>query len=467
MNLEGVCKLYTRLNSDEIEIIRKNAEILPTIAEFIGADVFIDCPTREKDIAVVVAQARAPKETSYKREVIGEFATKEKEPAVLRTIETGLPSRKYKAVTQENNPVMQDVLPIKNILGEVIGAFIAEVVESKDSYRKKNILESTTLKLLGDFSQYKNDVIDFLKEGIIVFSANGKAIYCNSTAKNTYEKIGVNNEIVGQNFDNLIFNNFTFKNLVDNLDKNISIKKETNILDKFFKVEYFITRKDEGLFNVYMVIRDITEEKRKDKEIILKSVAIQEIHHRVKNNLQTVASLLRMQKRRVKDLETKKILEESINRVISIALTHEILSQNGFDNLEIKTIIRLMCKSFKKTSIDKSKKISFNIIGDNFLISSDKATSIALIINEVLQNANDYAFKNNEEGKIEIKVKKEPFYSKVSISDNGVGIDEINLDGGLGLSIIKTIVLEKLNGNLYFESAKDKGTTVSFDFKNN
>lgn len=200
---------------------------------------------------------------------------------------------------------------------------------------------------------------------------------------------------------------------------------------------------------------------------MLRSVAIKEIHHRVKNNLQTIASLLRIQKRRVENKEVKKILDETINRILSIAITHEILSENGFNDLNIKKILKLVYKNFSNTSIDKIDKIRFNVIGNDFYTNSETSTAIALVLNEILQNAIDHAFVGREKGSITINAEKKQFCFKISVSDNGVGMD-VNKrnNNNLGMMIVEKIVKDKLKGTFNVKSEIGKGTTIEFEFKN-
>ncbi|MGL6064103.1 MAG: histidine kinase N-terminal domain-containing protein [Fusobacteriaceae bacterium] len=466
--LEGVCKLYTVLLKEEIEVIKKTSNLLPTLSELLGADMFIDCLTRDKNVAIVLAQSRPTKKTLYKRDIIGEFALRENEPAVLRTLETGLPTRKSKAITQEDMNVIQDVIPIKNSNNETIAVLIAEMAEGDSEHDNSKIFDKKTLKIIKDFRSFESKVTDFIKEGVVVFDHKGKVTYFNPVAKELYSKVGYKGDLLDEHFDNIVLTSFSFKNILEKINEKIEITHEINTSNYYLNIDYFINSKVEENFNVYMILRDITEEKKKSKELILKSVAIKEIHHRVKNSLQTTASLLRIQKRRVKDSETKKILEDSINRILSIAITHELLCENGFDNTNIKKIIQTLSSNFLRNYLDISQKVDITIDGDDFLVNSNNATSIALVINEIFQNIYDHAFKSRESGEIKIGLKEGPFFSKIIISDNGVGISEVNtLKEGLGLTIIKIIVKEKLKGNLKISKRKKMGTSIEFDFKNN
>ena len=278
-----------------------------------------------------------------------------------------------------------------------------------------------------------------------------------------YEKLGITS-ITGQSFENLYFERAKYNDIIKNPDE--YQQKEVKILDFILNVQCLVSKINEDVKRVTLIIKDITEEKKYEEELKIKTVFIKEIHHRVKNNLQTVASLLRIQKRRVKSLETKKILDETINRILSIAITHEILSATGIENISIKQILDILCKNYFKNNIDRSKKIDFEIVGDEFFISSDKATSVALVVNEIVQNATEHAFVTKDSGKIDITIKKGEKSSKITVSDNGIGMKATENNDSMGLLIISSLVKDKLKGNLEIKSQKDIGTTIEFDFKN-
>ena len=143
------------------------------------------------------------------------------------------------------------------------------------------------------------------------------------------------------------------------------------------------------------------------------------------------------------------------------------MSEKGFDNLNIREIVDLIYKNYSTKTIDKKEKIEFTIIGDNFNISSEKATAIALVINEIIQNIVDYAFPEDIAGKVKIFIQKDHFFSRITISDNGVGIPQEKISSsGLGLMIVEKIIKEQLKGNLQITSEVGKGTTVKFEIKN-
>ena len=231
-------------------------------------------------------------------------------------------------------------------------------------------------------------------------------------------------------------------------------------------LEYILVKETKDVKNVVLFIKDITEIKIKEKELILKSVAIKEIHHRVKNNLQTIASLLRIQARKTDDKAVKAAFSDSINRILSISVTHELLAQNGLDELEIKEVINKILKNSVRENLEGHLKLKIDVIGDNFEINSDKATTIALIVNELVENCIKHAFKGRSRGHITIRVKSGEMKSRIFISDDGIGMDEKDFEkGSIGLQIVKSLVKEKLYGNLDIKTGS-KGTEISFGFEN-
>ncbi|MBP7979495.1 MAG: histidine kinase N-terminal domain-containing protein, partial [Sebaldella sp.] len=388
------------------------------------------------------------------------------EPAVLRTLETGLPSRDYKALTQENTLVRQNVVPIKNEKEEVIGVLIVEEGSNDTGLNKElNFLHDATNELLRSSMEMTKEqkIIDYINDGIIIFNEKGILIYANSKAKNIYKKIGYKHNILGTKFSNIVLNNIAFKDVLDGI---IPGSSDIHIAKMDLNIHYYLIKESKNVKNVVLFIKDLTEIKEKEKELILKSVAIKEIHHRVKNNLQTIASLLRIQARKTEDEAVRQAFNESINRILSIAVTHEILAQNGLDDLKIKEMFSKILKNSIRASIGENLDLKTSISGDDFKINSDKSTSIALIANELVQNSITHGFKGMTSGKIDITVKQGKIKSKVTIADNGVGFKSKDFKNeSLGLQIVKSLVKEKLFGTIDIKSTKN-GTIIVFDFEN-
>jgi len=422
--LRELCNAHTSLSEPDIAQLESIAVNLPIIAELVKADVFIDCITRDRNAAIVVAEAKPPGHPSmYKHSVVGELALRENEPAALRTLEIGMPTRDLKAITQENMTVKQNVVAIKNKQEKTIAVLIMEedVTERVIQNKQMEVLAETAEQLsetLLTFMEDERTITNYVNDAIVIFDRYGRATYSNPVAYELYKKLGYKDHIIGMHFNNLVLDGTIFKNNILEQDYHM---KDVDIGDLSLQVKYAVMKHKKILSGMIMLIKDITDVKEKEKELILKSVAIREIHHRVKNNLQTIASLLRLQSRRIDNETVKKYFQESINRILSIAITHEILAQKGVDNVDIKTIISRIKESALDYELILNKNITLNIIGDNLIIDSDKATSIALVVNELLQNCFQYAFKEKSVGSIEVWIQKGSMYSSIFIIDNGGG----------------------------------------------
>lgn len=466
--LPALCQQHLDLTEEDCLIIEKLAGSLQSIADLMESDLFIDCQTRDPDVAIVVAQAQPSNAKSlYLGSVVGKFAPRSKEPAVLRTLEIGMPTMDMRGVTQEDKNVRQSVSPIKNPVGEVIGVLIAEkdVTESIKAEKKLSVLTRTTEQLLARGSCSKvgeNSLPYYVTDGILMFNRSAVCTYANPVAESIYENLGYIEPLEGCSFSNMTFHGVEFDDILEQKQVNLN---DLEIGGYNFHIKYtYVKNKNDDLSGVVMLINDVTDVKKKEKELILKTVAISEIHHRVKNNLQAIASLLKLQSRRMKNQAATDAFNESINQVLSIAATHEILAEEGTDDVDIMTMLKKIRANTLKHGLAASKKISINLKGDTFLCDSDMANSIALVVNELTQNCLKYAFTGRASGKIDIEICNGAMYSNISIIDDGVGFEmQQKRSDNLGLTIVRRIVTEKLRGKLTAESSS-RGTKVLFDF---
>lgn len=465
--IRALLKKYSNLDENSILKIQDMCSSLKPISNLVQADVFVDCPTRDKDKAIVVAESKPDtSESLYKENVVGKFALRENEPAVFRSFDLGVSTRDIKALTQEYVNVTQTVEPIINDSGKTIGVIIIEkdITDNIDSYNKMKMLEIENMKLSNRLEHWKcntESITYHIDDSIIIFDAEGTVRFKNPAAEQLYKKLGYKEDLIGMEFNNIALGNKKFLE-ASKVENNYT--EEIEIGDYVFEIKYI--KQINNVLYLEMLIKDITDIKEKEKELIFKSVVIKEIHHRVKNNLQTIASLLRLQSRRVQDESFKSILQDSMNRVLAIASTHEILAQNGIDEVSIKSVLERMLRSIKSGYALEDKNINIQVSGDEFNLSSDKVTDISLIVNELVQNSLKYAFDNKSEGNINIVIQQGKMYSDISVIDDGVGFDVDNINRkSLGLSIVKSLVKDKLKGEIIITSSNE-GTKITFDFAN-
>src|SRR6476620_3759200 len=146
-----------------------------------------------------------------------------------------------------------------------------------------------------------------------------------------------------------------------------------------------------------VLLRDISELRRRDRLLLSKDATIREIHHRVKNNLQTISSLLRLQGRRLASPEAKAAIEESVRRVRSIALVHEILSREAGEDVPFADIVRPVCRMVEEAFHSPERPVRCRVDGDVGHLPAQVATPLAVVLNELLQNAFDHAYPEEKE----------------------------------------------------------------------
>ncbi len=210
------------------------------------------------------------------------------------------------------------------------------------------------------------------------------------------------------------------------------------------------------------IFRNITEKKKAQEKVksslVEKEVLLKEIHHRVKNNLQIMSSLLNLQADSIKDLKAKEKYTESIGRIKSMAIIHELLYRSkNLSSIKIKDYVTELVNYISKTySINPKIKVDFSIKVENEFIDLDKAIPCGIIINELLSNAFKYAYAKTESGKIKVEFTQNhgsKYNYQLIVSDHGIGmakkIDFVN-PSTLGLQLVHTLV-EQIGGKMEVE----------------
>jgi len=198
-------------------------------------------------------------------------------------------------------------------------------------------------------------------------------------------------------------------------------------------------------------------------KLMVKSAIIQEMHHRVKNNLQQVASLLRLQMHYAGGRSVEQVLTESLNRILAIASVHELLAREDLDIISVKKVAEQILQATAQGILAPGKHISMNIEGPDILLPSAQATSVALILNELVQNAVEHGFgPGMDDGEIRITLAEEPKTLTLVVTNDGTPLPEgfdIRKTDSLGLQIVESLVRGDLQGR--FVLANEGARTVA------
>ncbi len=195
-------------------------------------------------------------------------------------------------------------------------------------------------------------------------------------------------------------------------------------------------------------------------QLVTNAAVVREMHHRIKNNLQTVAMLLRMQASDEAGLTTQDVLHIGVNRILSIAAVHEALAQEGFRLVNVKDVTERIVRIVAQNMLRPDLHVQIHVEGEALILPSRPATSLALVINELLQNALEHAFVGRASGEVRIRLGRGLKEYVVEVADDGVGLPSGAANApSLGLEIVATLVKEDLGGRLEFNSTAD-GTQV-------
>jgi two-component sensor histidine kinase len=228
---------------------------------------------------------------------------------------------------------------------------------------------------------------------------------------------------------------------------------------------------------VMVLMRDVTDLRRLDRLLLSKDAAIREVHHRIKNNLQTISSLLRLQARRLEEGEGRTALREAERRVRSIAVVHEILSRDPRDQVPFGEIVEALVRMIED-SLLSGQDIQILVSGEAGDLSADVATPLAVALAELLQNAVEHAFTETADesyrageeageekvvgGRVLVWMDNDGRRLELQVRDNGRGLPvgfDIDRTTSLGLSIVRDLVRSQLGGDISMQSAR--GTVVT------
>jgi two-component sensor histidine kinase len=221
-------------------------------------------------------------------------------------------------------------------------------------------------------------------------------------------------------------------------------------------------------YGVLLLVKDVTEDRRKAQELKVKAVMIKEIHHRVKNNLQMLVSIMRMQARRAGSEEARQLLYEAINRILSMSAIHESLSEGEDQVLNLQDVARRIIRYLQQSAVGPVRNITLTIEhADPVLLPTSRATTCALIINELLLNALEHGFEQQSNGRVTVSIYEREDEVELRVEDNGQGLPAdftLETETSLGLDIVRTLVQDDLKGRFTLRSRPQGGTEAVICF---
>jgi len=467
------------LKGEDIAFLERVERGMAIVADISRADILLYCKGGENE-AVVVAQARPHSVAPIYEPICGQAVNREERPALFRALESGKPARASQRIIADGAPIFQEMWPLFGPQRRLVGALTIEktMIEQERHKRRLPSFQWATRelqKMLASGSVMGADELTPFGEhdGILVVDWRRQILYVSGIANNLYRRLGYMERLVGKELRYLATSDDA---LVEKaIREGRCLEGESQEGERVWIRKVVPLVFQDGLWRIWgrsrkvvgalVTIHDATAARRREREAKIRTAMIQEIHHRVKNNLQSIAALLRLQARRAGSREARKALRESINRILSVAVIHEFLSQHESRVINLKEVSRRVVDQLQRGVLDPSKEIELTVQGPNIYLPAQQATACALVINELLQNSLEHGYRRRKEGTIAVKLWEEADSVTVEIDDDGRGLPpdfDLEADSSLGLQIVQTLVEDDLGGRFELKDGGGVKAIVTF-----
>ncbi len=305
-------------------------------------------------------------------------------------------------------------------------------------------------------------------DGLLRLDADGVVVYASPNALSAYRRMGVAGNLLDTRLAtltrSLVTDPFDGAEIAERINLALAgespLRMEIEARGATVLFRTLPLRPRGEALGALVLLRDMTEVRTRDRQLMSKDATIREIHHRVKNNLQTVAALLRLQARRMGVPEARAALEESVRRVISIALVHETLSLSLDERVDFDGIVDRLVGMVGDVAVAESK-VTLYREGSFGVLPADVATPLVMVLTELMQNAVEHAYARGQSGDVAVVAHRTGRWLDVTVRDDGRGLPEgfvLESSDRLGLQIVRTLVAAELRGSLELVPRPTGGT---------
>jgi two-component system, sensor histidine kinase PdtaS len=483
--MNDLARELTPLREADIEWLHALVSDWQLLADLSFADLMLWAPLRKGSGWVALAQMRPTTgPTSFLDDAVGSTAAVLERPFVDAAYAEQRICREGDPEWTKGVPVRRETIPVTR-KGRVIA--VIERSTNLSSARTPSRLELTYLKGADDLAQmiaaglfpHPEEEPALVRsprvgDGLLRLGRSGKVSYASPNALSAYRRLGLSADLVGADLGPLTARLCAPGQPADDslmVTASGRAPRETEVEANGAVVQLrSIPLVVGGLrTGALILVRDVTELRHRERELMTKDATIREIHHRVKNNLQTVAALLRLQARRLSAPEARAALEEAVRRVGSIAIVHETLSHTPEEIVDFDDITERVAAMAGEVSAPEAR-VTPVISGRFGLLPAAVATPLALVLTELMQNALQHGLAPAPSappcGTLRVNVNRTATRLTMTVEDNGIGLPPgFSLDSttSLGLQIVRTLVEAELAGRLEISPRPGGGTVVLVD----
>jgi two-component system, sensor histidine kinase PdtaS len=477
---------HTSLSTDDVAHLQRLAAEWQLLADLSFADLLLWVPADGGFLCA--AQVRpTTTTTAYAEDQVGRAATGP-ESIGLRTAlaERRIFRESDPEWSDDGTPIRREAIPVRrpeDPAGRVVALLSRDT--NLSFTRSPSKLELAYLEAAGDLCQMVAEGTfpppghtvephtgPRVGDGLIRLDSTGLVVYASPNALSAYRRMGVAGDLVGIELGPLcralVTDPFDGAELADRigaaLDGESQLRMEVEARGATVLFRTLPLQANGRSLGALVLVREMTEIRRRDRQLMSKDATIREIHHRVKNNLQTVAALLRLQARRVHSPPARVALQESVRRVSSIALVHEALSASYDERVDFDGIVDRLLGMIGEVAATEDDRVVLVREGSFGELTADVATPLVMVLTELMQNAVEHAFEGRTGGRVAVCAARYGRWLDVTVADDGAGLPPgFSLTGGktLGLQIVQTLVSSELEGTIKFRPRPGGGTEAA------
>ena len=460
---------HTELEHGAVEHLAALVSEWGMLADFCFADMLLYIPV-DKDRWLISAQVRAATgQTLYHSDYVNTWASDTERILLDQCVKTNGAVQGEIFVQIINGPANMFAIPVR-YEGRIIAVLSREWVV--DNARRPGQLETTYADIFSKFAEmvaqglfpFEGRVADAsvaprVGDGVIVLDAATRVRYASPNAVSALHRVGVSANAIGQTLAELGVAETAARNAYERKEPVIEEIEQTTEVTLLTRSIPLLRQANDDVevTGGVLLLRDVSELRRRDRLLLTKDATIREIHHRVKNNLQTISSLLRLQGRRLTSPEAKEAVAESVRRIRTIALVHETLSREPGEDISFIEIVRPLMRLVEEGLQSADRPVTFQAKGDGGRLPATIATPLSVVILELLQNAVDHGFpEGSAGGAVVVVLSHDEDELHIQVVNNGITLSpdfDFAKATGLGLSIVRTLVTTELAGTIEMRQA--------------
>ncbi|MCB0962070.1 MAG: histidine kinase N-terminal domain-containing protein [Acidimicrobiales bacterium] len=482
-SLAEIVRTRSSLSPAELAHLQRLVASWNMLADFCFSDLLLfvpldgeeDQPADSTEFMVVGHVRPSTTQTLYRHDLIGEMLDEDERPLVARAMKLREIIEGEITVSAIRERVRVLCIPVR-YEGRTLAVLSRESTPTVG--RSPGELEKTYVDIFNRFARmiahgtfpFATDDSESKEsprvgDGVIVLDRDARVEYASPNAVSALHRMGVHASLEGMRLGALGMDDEPIR---DAFGVGKPVTEEVEADDVILVVRAIPMLDPQGVTGGVVLFRDVTEVRRRDRLLLSKDATIREIHHRVKNNLQTISSLLQLQARRTGSDEAKLAIGESVRRIRSIALVHETLSREAGEAVAFTEIVRPLVKMVAEAVSSPERQIAFEVQGESITLPAEVATPMAVVLAELLQNTADHAFADAappEGRRVVVDMASTAREVVIRVIDNGAGLPpgfDLEASTGLGLSIVRALVTSDLRGSITMRAPEggEPGTVV-------